>query len=358
MRIEEIDKNFVMGSLEGRELLFRDCWASPFELNGLAFFSAEKEFCRLPIAKLASQNDGIRGLAWHTAGAQVRFRSDSGVVGLRCELRNKGGMTHMPLTGSSGFDLYIGEGSSKRFVKVCRPEWAQLEYSGLLYLGAGGVEQEFTINFPLYNGVKRVEIGLSPGANVSPPTAFAIEKPVLFYGSSITQGGCAGRPGTCYTQVLSRHLDFECLNYGFSGSARGELETAEIIAGLDLSCFVMDYDHNAPTADHLWKTHEPFFKFIRQRQPMLPVVLVSRPDWPWNVSPEGCIDRRKAVLTTYNNAVAAGDKNVYFVDGELMFAGIDSDSCTVDGCHPNDLGFYRMAQAVEPALRMALGLKA
>ena len=122
---------------------------------------------------------------------------------------------------------------------------------------------------------------------------------------------------------------------------------AELICGYDMSCFVMDYDHNAPTLEHLKETHEPFFKYVRERHPELPIILVSRPD--------NCDDERiNVILNTYNNAVKAGDKNVYFINGKDLFTDKDRDACTVDGCHPNDLGFYRMAKAIAPVVKKAL----
>ena len=107
--------------------------------------------------------------------------------------------------------------------------------------------------------------------------------------------------------------------------------------GADIFCY--DYDHNAPDKEHLLKTHEPFFKMIRAENPDIPVIMVSKPD------PIGEEDekRRDIIKATYENALASGDKNVYFIDGADL--GVTGDA-TVDGCHPNDLGFYRMAEKI------------
>ena len=114
----------------------------------------------------------------------------------------------------------------------------------------------------------------------------------------------------------------------------------------------MDYDHNAPDAEHLKNTHENFFKTVRRFNSKLPVVIVSKPDTeadPYFYIRRGIIER------TYKNAKKSGDKHVYFVDGETLFGKNDRDTCTVDGCHPNDLGFYRMAKNIRPTLKKALG---
>ncbi len=352
MRLEEIDRNFVPAKPEEVEFHFREAWQKPFVLSGLAWFEKEKVFCRLPQSSLERQNDGVKVLAWDTAGVQVRFRSNSRKIALRVSLRTPGSMSHMPATGQSGFDLYLGAGSKKTYAKTAIPPFNVDQYEALIFDNPNQAEREFTINFPLYNGVKKMEIGLLPGAQVSAPAPFRIALPVLFYGSSITQGGCASRPGNCYCQILSRHLDFECLNFGFSGSARGELVMAEIIASLKLSAFVMDYDHNAPSPEHLQTTHAPFYQLIRNRQPELPIVMVSKPDIDLN--PEISALRRKIIRKTFQQGLTCGDRNLFLVDGQKLFGKKDRDACTVDGCHPNDLGFFRMADTIEPALRKAL----
>ena len=213
--------------------------------------------------------------------------------------------------------------------------------------------REFTLNFPLYNGVRSLRVGISPTAELTAPTPFAVGQAILFYGSSITQGGCASRPGNAYTHILARWFDANLINYGFSGSARAEQEMARLIARIPMSVMVYDYDHNAPNIEPLAKTHTPFFQTIRAARPELPVVMVSRPDFDRDLAESRA--RRKIIHTTYEQAKAAGDQHVYFVDGETLFGANDRDACTVDGCHPNDLGFMRMAEGVRPALGQALG---
>jgi hypothetical protein len=196
-----------------------------------------------------------------------------------------------------------------------------------------------------------VEVGIEKTATLQAPAAHKVDKPVLFYGSSITQGGCASRPGNNYTSMLCRAVDAEQINMGFSGSARGEDSMAEAIASLDLAVFVYDYDHNAPSDEHLTATHERFFKIIRAKNPELPVIMMNRCDYYDNVT---CRNRRDIVRKTYENAIASGDKKVWFIDGESLFEGDLRDACTVDACHPNDLGFFRMYAKVLPVLKDAL----
>ena len=187
-------------------------------------------------------------------------------------------------------------------------------------------------------------VGLEASAQLSPGSAYRHKKPVLYYGSSITQGGCASRPGNSYQAIISRRYDCDFLNFGFSGNARGEETFMEYLAQLDYSIFVLDYDHNAPSAGHLEATHRRAYDIIRRHQPNKPVILISKPDFLFH-RPEDRA-RRSIIYSTYLEAVRAGDQNVFFLDGYSLFGGEGRDGCTVDGCHPNDLGFYRMADVI------------
>ncbi len=351
-RIEEIDKNFVAKKVGDREMVFADIANKPFDITGLGWFDKERKYCRLPEARLPETNEGVQGLAWHTAGAMVRFRSDSKTLAIRYELISGGDMPHMPRTGISGFDVYCGIGVEKQFVAVTRADINNTGVEALLVSDRGGRTEEWTLNFPLYNGVKSVCIGVDPGSKIDPPTPFTIQKPVAFYGSSITQGGCASRPGNAYTHIVCRWLDANLLNFGFSGSARAEPVMAELMMAPEMSAFVYDYDHNAPSAEYLAQTHESFFKLLRKARPNLPITMVGRPDFhPDNGE---CRNRQAIIRQTYENAVTAGDKRVYHVNNELLFGPQNRDACTVDTCHPNDIGFMRMAEAIYPVLRRAL----
>jgi len=350
-RIEEIDKNFAVNPSNQDQVEFFNVLDEPFEVYGLPWIKEEKVFNRLPQAVSTRFNQSIRDLAVHTSGARLRFVTDSPFVTLKVTLTSGYDMSHMPRSGISGFDFYVGEKYNRKYVKTIMPEYGVTEYEGTAFAAGGGL-QEWLIHFPLYNGVKGLKIGLKPNSALKPAPPYSISKPIVFYGSSITQGGCASRPGNAYPNIISRKLDADIYCLGFSGNAKGEPEMADFISGLDMSLFVMDYDHNAPTAEHLANTHEPFFKVIRSKNPELPVVFVSKPDFDSDV--EGNRIRRDIIYRTYKNAVDAGDKNVYFIDGESLFGSDNRDSCTVDGCHPNDLGFIRMAETIGSVIKKIL----
>ncbi len=352
MKIELIDKNFQTAKLGNLDVCYYDALKQPFALEGFPWRDPALIFNRLPATFTEKDvNAGALSLAKHTTGGAIRFRTDSAYLTLRTILAYSCDMNHMPRAGSAGFDLYCGSGRAMRHRKTVQPGSGQTALETLLVSDQPKQMTDWTLNLPLYGSAAKIEIGIAPGAKLENPTPHAISKPVLFYGSSITQGGCASRPGNAYSTMLCRAVDAPQINLGFSGSGRGEPAVAEAIAGLDLAAFVMDYDHNAPSVEHLKNTHERFFKIIRAKNPGLPVIIMSKCDF-WGAKDD--LARREIIRQTYAHAVEGGDKKVWFVDGETLFGTEDRDACTVDRCHPNDLGFYRMFRTVLPTLEQAL----
>ncbi len=197
--------------------------------------------------------------------------------------------------------------------------------------------------------MKTLEIGVKTGSRILPPDPQKIRKPILFYGSVITQGGCESRPANNYTIMLCRAVDAPQINLGFFGNAKGEAALAETIGSLDLAAFMMDYNYNAPTAAYLEKTHEPFLKAVCAANPDLSIILLSKNSW---ISPE----RRDIIRKTYENARLAGDRKVWFIDGPELFGNHGQNMCTIERCHPNDLGFCMMYRRVLPVLKAALSV--
>ena len=173
---------------------------------------------------------------------------------------------------------------------------------------------------------------------------------MVFYGSSITQGGCASRPGNSYESMVSAALQADHINLGFSGNAKAEEEMAQYIKSLDMSVFVYDYDHNAPTLRHLEDTHQKMFLTIRESNPELPIVILSRPKYQLTETEQ---KRLAIVKRTYDEAIAAGDQHTHMIDGPTLMRYAKNDG-TVDIHHPNDLGFHSMAKVLIPQLRALL----
>lgn len=350
-KISEIDSNFKVDTkLDIADIKFYDIENEPFEIYGVK--KRDGIFSRMPYSVAEKVNDGVKALYANSAGGRVRFTTDSSYVAINVIYRNVGKMPHFAFTGSIGFDMYVKDENGKEVYErsFVPPVDIEDKFESVVQFGESK-SREITINFPTYSTVEKVCIGIADGSSLGEARKYKINKPIVYYGSSITQGGCSSRPGNSYESIVSRRLDADYINLGFSGNAKGETVMADYIKELDMSVFVLDYDHNAPSLEHLEQTHEKFFKIIREAKPNLPIVMLSAPifypDSNWK-------KRRDVIETTYNNAVASGDKNVYFIDGKTLMKLAQNDG-TVDNCHPNDLGFYSMAQAVGDMIEKIIG---
>jgi len=322
-----------------------DIFSAPVTLHGFDVMGV-KNLWRLPDELHDQVNMGVTVLCKHTSGGRIRLCTDSSKVSCRVILTEECLFPHMPLSGSSGVDLFV----NGRFALNWRPDVGKEKFE--FEYALNGQKNELCFYLPLYNGVASFELYVDDNAFVGAARPYTYPKPVVFYGSSITQGACASRPSNNYVAMVCGLLDTEYRNLGFSGNARGEDNIREYIANLDMSVFVLDYDHNAPTVEHLEATHEKFYKSVREKHPDLPIIMMTKPDFDSNI-PENT-RRRAVVKKTYDNAVANGDKLVAFLDGEKFFGDVLRDRCTPDTCHPTDLGFERMAMAVYPVLKRFL----
>lgn len=351
MKITDIDKNFIQQSADDNTAWI-DAKSAPFKICGVFYDDEHKKFVRVPHDIATATSEGVNFLATNTAGGRVIFKTNSSNVSIKCTFPNDGIMTHMPLTGSNGFSTYV---NGKFHVKFS-PEWtifksdeSEVTFTGKAPLPNAGKMQEVKIYFPLYGGVNELFIGLDENCEVVKSDEYKYDKPVVYYGSSITQGGCASRPGNDYQGHIERWLNADYVNLGFSGNGKGEIVMADYIISLNPSVVVMDYDYNAPDAEHLKNTHYPFYKHIRSALPDVPIIFITKPDFYRNVKING--ERRNVIKKTYLKSIEEGDKLTAFIDGKSLFGKKDYDACTVDGCHPNDLGFYRMAKKIYPAVK-------
>lgn len=335
--ISKLDKNFsVSAAVEAEKTDYYDAAGEPFKIYGLPYGLNS----RLPENILISEP--LRGVSAHTAGGRIRFTTNSEYIAVRLYVPDSYIMPHMPASGSLGCDMYIKEHKGYAYAGTFMPPNVSKpgSYETVIHLGSRKM-RDITINLPLYNSVSNIIIGLEKGAKLKKSPEYTHQLPIVFYGSSITQGGCASKPGNSYEAMISRRFDCDYINLGFSGNAKGEQEVAEVVAKLKMSAFVLDYDHNAPTPEHLKRTHRPFFDTVRKENPELPIIIATRPKVQLSAEEK---DRRKTAHATYMAARRSGDKNVYFADGTKMFSRVGGDElCTVDGSHPNDLGFYGMS---------------
>ncbi len=345
MKIENIDQNFKVETIDGfDDIIFMDIRCEPFSVYGLYCYKTEPFFCRMPNTIAKTVNEGVLALSTNTAGGRIRFATDSSVIAIRCKMPSISRMPHMPLCGSSGFDLYEHIDGVDIYLQTFVPPYDMCNgYQALRQVSNDGKLHKYTIHFPLYNDVTFVEIGIKANARLERGAAYRDIKPIVYYGSSITQGGCASRPGNAYQNIISAKRNIDHINLGFSGSARGEAVMAEYIASLDMSLFVCDYDHNAPTSEHLSETHEALYRTVRSVHPTLPILFLTRPKAQYNADEEKRLD---IVYRTYQKAHNDAPELAHFIDGRTLFGPTYADACTVDGCHPNDAGFVCMADAI------------
>ena len=338
--ISLIDTNFkVETKLDIQNIRFYNARNFPFQIHGV--FYEGGVFRRMPAQIAKSVSEGVDTLHVHTAGGRVRFKTDSPYVAIHAKMPAIGKMPHFALTGSAGFDIYADDHYVNTFVPPFDLENFVDGYESVVRFQSTKM-REITINFPLYSSVAELFIGIQEESALDAPRPYGRELPIVFYGSSITQGGCASRPGMSYQSIVSRRMDADFINLGFSGNAKGEDEIADYISNLEMSCFVYDYDHNAPTPEHLANTHEKMFLKVRQNHPKIPIVMMSRPKYHLTEEEE---KRLQVIRTTYENAVSRGDENVYLLDGRQLME-LAGDEGTVDNCHPNDLGFASIAKCV------------
>lgn len=358
MEIGKIDKNFAKKEIADKpDTVWYDIRKPPFEIYGLYDALHEPVFCRMPKSVASTVSEEVEILAENTSGGRVRFRTDSPYIAIRAVMPKEAFVPHMPATGTSGFDLYVDEGESSIFVSSFRPDIENpggiVTYIQIEGTRFGGKINSYTINFPLYDCVTSVEIGIKRSSALGEGVPYKPLLPFVYYGSSITQGGCASRPGNSYQGFLSRRFNVDFINLGFSGSGRGEQEIIDYICGLNMSLFICDYDYNAGNAEELSKHHYHMYECFRKANPITPYLLLSKPDAV--LYPRDTYDRRMVVEETYRRAIAFGDKNIYYINGETLFQGANYADCTVDAVHPNDLGFFRMSQVIGDKIEEILG---
>ena len=345
-KLSQLDQNFAARTEEDG-LCYRNVAQLPELFYGL-MWSEHEGYYRMPADVASTVNTQVRELAPCTAGGRVRFVTDSKTIALRVQLQHIFGTANMAYIGTAGFDLYDRVGKSLKFCCSFSPEGGECYTDSWSFPDAK--IRSLQIHFPLYAGVKKLELGLQPNA-VLQPSPYEDTVPVIFYGSSITQGGCASRPGCAYTAILSRELDFDYRNLGFSSGARAENTMIEYLKNQPMRLLVLDYDHNAPNPAYLEKTHYPMYEKLRRALPDIPIVLVSAPVANPNAE---WLARRDIVRTTYERAIADGDDRIAFVDGTQMFPAEAAQECMVDIYHPNDLGMHYMAKAFVSTMQKLL----
>jgi hypothetical protein len=338
-----------------------------FGVEGKGWDDTERFYDRLPARAKGVVTEAVWGLSHDSAGMCARFATDTPQIHARWTLRKETlAMPHMPATGVSGLDLYVRLAGAWQFAANGRPERFPTN-SACLLSGIAPTRRQYLLYLPLYNGVESVEIGVPPGASLRchGPTSSQdraasrrgrAARPICFYGTSITQGGCASRPGMAYAAILGRWLDRPTINLGFSGSAKAEPEIAALLAELDPGAYVLAPLPNLPSAQAVHDRVAPMVRTIRAAHSdprKTPIVLVecirfARPPFVQDMR-RVWQAKNAALRLAFRRLRSEGVGGLHYVPADDLLG--DDGEATVDGVHPTDLGFLRMARVLAPVLR-------
>ena len=334
-------------------------------------------YMRLPDTLTTNVNGGVRGMRDNTSGMIFRFRTDSNFLVLRhTPLHGWHAMPHMTEVGTSGWDVYrLDKASGKwRFVASNHGARDDAGHPGARLKRISWTPgDECIINLPLYNGVKEFELGIASGSKVEAPSPWAsgVTKPVVFYGTSITHGGCCTRPGLGFVNLVGRDLQVPVYGLGFSGSGVMEYELSDVISRIDASCYILDCLWNmGSTAGkgrpgrNVEENYEPFIRNLRAKRPGVPIIMAEHCNVYGNAKNEKdafirkLYEKLKAEDPSWFERMFCGAEakwdNLFYLPNDEMYTG-DYEG-TVDGCHPNDLGMMSMSKAFGKAVKEALGL--
>ena len=330
--------------------------ASVFPIYGKVSDRTNTRYERLPSELQGVSRDPVWYLGQNSAGLFIRFRSNSTAIYAKWESTFNNTMPHMTDTGTKGLDLYALVDGQWRHVCSAQPQGKTSERK--IIGNMDPIEREYMLYLSLYDGVASLEIGVDEGATLDQPAVGrpSREKPIVMYGTSILQGGCANRPGMAHTNIISRRLDREVINLGFSGNALLDMEIAELMASVeDPGLFVLDYAPNA-YADMIDENGEKFFRVIRDAHPDVPVIFIEDVIFPHTVFDKAIREevtlKNQAQKRLFLKLKKGGEKNIYYISAEGMIG--DDGEATVDAIHFTDLGAVRYVEHVLPTIKKAL----
>ena len=325
--------------------------ASNFEIINKGFTDTENLYDRLPASLNGKTRPPVWSLSKNCSGLAIRFKTNSSVIAARWEVTGDVTMNHFTPTGIKGLDLYCFKNGKWQFVNSGRP--AGKKTTAIIIDHMLGKDTEYMLYLPLYDGLVNLEIGINPSATIGNPILNSPrkEKPVVFYGTSITQGGCASRAGMSYPNQLSRMLDRQIVNLGFSGNGQLDLEIAEAMAVIDASCFVIDCLPNV-SVKQMNEKYADFLKIIRKKRPDVPILLVETILFPHRNFDQSIYallqEKNSTLIKIFNDQKSTGDRKIFYQKADQLI-GTDGEG-TVDGVHLTDLGFLRMSEKLYPVI--------
>lgn len=326
-------------------------------VRGLHWFKENGgSFSRLPLRAKKTVRPPVWELAQSPASGRIAFRSDTTSMAVRVTNPDAGHMGHMASSGSNGLVLYSGRPGRMRPWATAIPDIAAPSFESMLFQGIGKKVREFRLYMPLYKGMQSLELGLSKGARILKPSPAAVDGPAVFYGTSITQGGCASTAGSDFVSTVGRMLNVDVVNLGFSGNGQGDPELAELMAEIDAALYVLDYTANTDAAG-LKRTLPKFLDILRAKRPRTPILLMTPLCYSRMDFMPGCRlgqeEKRDVTIDHYIRRRKSGDANIHLADGFALIH-FGADCAYVDGVHPADHGFRLMAERLAPYIEHIL----
>ncbi len=312
-------------------------------MEGRGFTDTVTSYSRLDKKYEGQVTSGVWNNSKCASGVALRFITNSPDISVSWgDVRSA--MNHMAWTGTSGVDLYALENGKWVFRGIGQP--AGTQNMEVLQSGKPAQSTEYLLFLPLYSKVDTVEIGIAQTASIAAgPNRYAGKLPIVYYGTSITQGACASRPGMAHTSILRRWLDYPTINLGFSGSGKCEPIMADVLAEIPAAIYVIETVPNMEAA--LVRSRAvPFITSLRSKQPDTTILMVESPNDKNN---DRNIEWRKA----FDQMTTDGMTKLHYLANNDMYN--TREEPTVDGTHPTDLGFYQMAVKYEPAIEAILG---
>ena len=331
--------------------------AESLPLLGTLAPDATKAYSRLPDSLENVIREDVWNLGKNSAGLAIRFRSDASAIGFKWKALNKFNMNHMTPTGIRGLDLYAldDDGITWQTVSSVRPLMNSHNTTAMAMTDMTPKMREYMLYLPLYDGVDSIFVGVDSAAVVLAPDVNlpVRQKPIVMYGTSILQGGCATRPGMVHTSILGRMLNREVINLGFSGNAKLDIEIARLIAQSDPSLIVLDMLPNC-TKEELDDKLVPFYEVVRSAHPGVPIIMVESPIFPvmkWNNETLQTITEKNNTLKRIFAGLSDRDSDLYYFEGENVLHDREG---TVDNYHLTDLGFKEFANNMYPMMKEIL----
>lgn len=317
-------------------------------------YHSEKTFARFPKRYESTLRKEVWDLGQNSAGISIRFRTNSPDIIVRWTVQSDNVMDHMAFTGIKGVDLYAYTDGYWKYVNTGRVKGKTNQ--SVIVKSGGKTEREYLLNLSLYDGVDSLSIGVRNDARISTPKEnyLTVKKPVVYYGTSIAQGGCASRPGLAFTNILSRKLDRSFINMGFSGNGTCELSVGEAMAEVDAALYVLDCNPNMKE-ELVYDRAVELVKYLKQKRPAVPVLFVE--GFYYENGFENPLEsvtarKNKELKRAFETLKESGIKDLYYQKGEGLIGG-DHEG-TVDGVHPNDLGMLRIAESLKPVIQYIL----